>query len=180
MPALRSKLVVATMGLALSCSVASPGFAAGGLFDAIGALFSRPEPSYAPMQPDSGPLNVTVSPRRRRVMAPQKRLRALAAKPKPPVVQLDPANDPTWHLKDPTLRRGDIVVLKSGVVVFDGASRAEHTAEEFTPLGRAPLLSAARRQEIAEMAAGFKAPGAPKTDIATSRRAKRAEANAAH
>lgn len=176
MPAPRSKLIVATMGIALSCAAATPGLAAGGLFDAIGAaLFGRPAPTFVPVQPEPGPLSVTVGPRR---PAPR-RLRALASKPKPPVVQLDAATDPTWYLRDPTLRRGDIVVLKTGVVVFDGAAKAEHTAEDFTPLGRTPLLSAARRQEIAEMAAGFKAPGASKPEITASRRAKRAEATAA-
>jgi hypothetical protein len=153
MPALRSKLVVAAMGLSLLASTATPGHASGGLFDAIGAaLFGRPAPTFAPAQPDQMPMTVTVRPRRTTATT-HRRLRALASKPKPVLVKLDPATDPTWYLRDPTLRRGDIVVLKTGVVVFDGAAKAEHTAEDFTALGRTPLLSAARRQEIAEMAA---------------------------
>lgn len=178
MPALRSKLVAVATGLALSCAAITPSLAAGGLFEALGAaLFGRPAaPAYVPVQPESGPMNVTVGPRR---PTQQRRLRSLASKPKPVLVKLDPATDPTWYLKDPTLRRGDIVVLKTGVVVFDGAAKAEHTAEDFTALGRTPLLSATRRQEIAEMAAGFKAPGVAKTDTASARRSKRAETTAA-
>ena len=178
MPALRSKLIATTMGVLLLAGAATPSVAAGGLFDAIGAaLFGQPAPRYAPVELERGPLNVTVSPRRR-AAAPPRRLRALAAKPKPVLVKLDPATDPTWYLRDPTLRRGDIIVLKTGVVVFDGAARAEHMADDFTPLGKTPLLSSTRRQEIAEMAAGFKAPGAAKPEMTASRRARRADASA--
>jgi hypothetical protein len=34
--------------------------------------------------------------------------------------QIDPVLDPNWYLNDPTLRRGDMVVLENKVLVYDG------------------------------------------------------------
>lgn len=67
---------------------------------------------------------------------PRQRAPEVSSKPKPPVVQLDPATDPNWYLKDPTLRRGDIVVTASGVMVFQGGRGSEDNRRaEFTALG---------------------------------------------
>jgi hypothetical protein len=35
-------------------------------------------------------------------------------------VKLDPVSDASWYLRDPTLRRGDIVVTQRGVLVYKG------------------------------------------------------------
>ncbi|WP_156323352.1 hypothetical protein [Bosea sp. AAP35] len=72
------------------------------------------------------------------VQAPitRQRMPEVSSKPKPPVVQLDPATDADWYLKDPTLRRGDIVVTASGVMVFQGGrGREENRRAEFSALG---------------------------------------------
>jgi hypothetical protein len=97
------------------------------------------------------------------------------------VVKLDPEADPNWFLRDPTLRRGDIIVTKTGVIVFDGQAKAEHVSGDFTPLGQTRLLSPIRRQEIADMARGIKTPVnfKPAAAASLSRRQRQAEANAA-
>ena len=67
--------------------------------------------------------------------APRQRTPEVSTKPKPPVVQLDPATDPSWYLKDPTLRRGDIVVTANGVMVYQGRGSDMNRREDFASLG---------------------------------------------
>ena len=118
-------------------------------------------------------------PRRSCALSPRpSRPRYFTAKPNPPAIKLDAENDPTWYLKDPTLRRGDIIVLKTGVVVFDGQPKAEHFSGDFTPLGQTRLLSPIRRQEIAEMARGIKTPSPIKPALGATAQRPQTEANA--
>ncbi|KRE18174.1 hypothetical protein ASE63_03090 [Bosea sp. Root381] len=65
----------------------------------------------------------------------QHRAPEASSKPKPPAVQLDPATDPHWYLKDPTLRRGDIIVTADGVMVYQGRGRDGIRDADFTALG---------------------------------------------
>ncbi len=67
--------------------------------------------------------------------APRPRAPEASTKPKAPVVQLDPATDPSWYLKDPTLRRGDIVVTANGVMVYQGRGSDMNRREDFASLG---------------------------------------------
>lgn len=71
---------------------------------------------------------------RQRPVAPRPRAEA-SSKPKPPAVQLDPANNQQWYLKDPTLRRGDIVVTAGGVMVYQGRDADMLRQADFTALG---------------------------------------------
>lgn len=67
---------------------------------------------------------------------PRQKAPEISSKPKPPVVQLDPSSDPNWYLKDPTLRRGDIVVTAQGVMVYQGARGSDDNRRaDFTALG---------------------------------------------
>lgn len=74
------------------------------------------------------PLSVTVKPKRQSY--PE-----VSSRPSPPVVQLDPSQDPNWYLKDPTLRRGDIVVTAGGVMVYRGRDADMSTKADFAALG---------------------------------------------
>lgn len=74
------------------------------------------------------PLSVTVKPKRQSY--PE-----VSSKPSPPVVQLNPSTDPNWYLKDPTLRRGDIVVTASGVKVYQGRDADMLSKADFAALG---------------------------------------------
>jgi hypothetical protein len=64
---------------------------------------------------------------------------------------LDPAKNPNWHLQDPTLRRGDIVVLKGEVLVFQGGGRAPYGREDFASLDQA-RLSPSEKAQLRQMA----------------------------
>ena len=107
---------------------AAPSAQAAGLFDDLArALFGggprlRASPIY----------EYDDEPRRR---APRARAPEVSLKPKPPVVQLDPQADKEWYLKDPTLRRGDIVVTAGGVLVYQGRSADAARPADFVALG---------------------------------------------
>ena len=51
------------------------------------------------------------------------------------VIKLDPQTDPYWYLKDPTLRRGDIVVTAGGVLVYQGRDSDASRPADFVALG---------------------------------------------
>ncbi|MGX1740660.1 hypothetical protein ACWIEX_03810 [Bosea sp. NPDC055353] len=107
---------------------AAPSAQAAGLFDDLArALFGggprlRASPIY----------EYDDEPRRR---APRARAPEVSSKPKPPVVQLDPQTDRQWYLKDPTLRRGDIVVTAGGVLVYQGRDADASRPADFVALG---------------------------------------------
>lgn len=109
-----------------------PAGAAGLLDDLANALFGRPRPRPVIEYEPYDPLSVTVKPHRKRASA------EVASKPKPPVVKLDPQRDPDWYLKDPTLRRGDVVVTARGVLVYQGRDSDHMIDGDFTALGGKP------------------------------------------
>ena len=153
-PPLRRAILAAALIVPVACT---GGAQAAGLFDAIGSLFGgSPEPprAYQPVPRgsyglDQGALDVTVRPRRLR----PRRERAIARKAKPAPIRpanLDPATNPNWYLEDPTLRAGDIVVLKGEVLVFQGG-RVPYAPEDFTSLADSKL-SKAERARVGAMA----------------------------
>jgi hypothetical protein len=120
---------VMMFGMVAAMAVAgAPGAHAANLFEELGrAIFGggprlRATPIYEYDEP--------IQPR-----APRQRAPEGSTKPKAPVVQLDPATDPSWYLKDPTLRRGDIVVTANGVMVYQGRGSDENRRADFTALG---------------------------------------------
>lgn len=116
-------------GLGLAAFTAAPA-QAGFLEDLSRAFGARPAaPVYA--APQSDPLSVTVRPERQRSSGPAP---YVASKPTPPVVNLDPQTDPDWYLKDPTLRRGDIVVTSRGVQIYQGRDSDSIRRADFTAL----------------------------------------------
>ena len=143
--------------LVLPLAVAG-GARAGNLFDAIGSIFGGdPQPqTYVQPAPQSyydegQPLDVTVRPRRerkpaRRAVARQDKEKSIAVDP----AALDPTKNATWYLQDPTLRRGDIVVLKGEVLVFQGG-RLPYSREDFASL-ETSKLSKDDRERIGQMA----------------------------
>ena len=138
------RLAVAA-GLALS---AAPSAQAAGLFDELArAIFGggprlRASPIYEYDEPPR--------PRVSRPRAPE-----AASKPKPPVVQLDPQTDKQWYLKDPTLRRGDIVVTAGGVLVYQGRDADAARPADFVALGGSD--SKGWKQQLQTAAAGGRA-----------------------
>ncbi len=160
-------LVAAT----LTCSAQEA--AARNIFEDFSAAFfgapsRQAQPRYYAPQPDGLPLEMTV---RKPGEANRRSYPEVSSKPAPPVVNLDPRTDPNWFLKDPTLRRGDIVVTNKGVLVFNG--RGNVTRSDFASLG-GKSGGAAWQRELKAAATGgrsyFSDHGAPvSTQEATAR-----------
>lgn len=139
--------------------------------------YGPPPQNYGPSH--QSPIDVRVNPRRRPAPGPQGGAyvphngapRGVATAPganpwEPKRVlakSIDPVKNPNWYLEDPTLRRGDIVVLKGQVLVFDGG-RVPVTPAAYTALNKSPLLSKGEKTRIEQMAdtSGPAAPEAPK------------------
>lgn len=130
--------VAGSFGLAMAPQAQAAGF----LDDLTRAIFGNPTPPAAIGIPD-GP---AIRPR------PSKP-RAVSTKPAEPAVKLDPASDAYWYLRDPTLRKGDIVVTRSGVVVFDGRRSSGHETSDFTALEDTRRLPKAQQQTLQAAAA---------------------------
>lgn len=132
---------------ALAFSTASTVQAAGLFDDLARALFGggprlRASPIY---EYDDEP----------RARAPRARAPEVSSKPKPPIVQLDPQADKQWYLKDPTLRRGDIVVTAGGVLVYQGRDADASRPADFVALGGND--SKGWKQQLQSAAAGGRA-----------------------
>lgn len=88
------------------------------------ALFGiAPRQVVAPA-PERAPLHMTVRPRAPKDGRPGLGAAAKDTPPAPRVAPMEYANDPFWYLKDPTLKKGDIIVLDGRVVVFNGGERS--------------------------------------------------------
>ena len=141
-----TRRMILAIGVAGSLAMAPQAQAAGFLDDLTRAIFGNP----APPAMIGGPDGPAIRPR------PSKP-RPVNTKPAEPPVKLDPASDAYWYLRDPTLRKGDIVVTRSGVVVFDGRSGSQHSPEAFTALGDTKRLPKAQQQVLQAAAAGGRA-----------------------
>lgn len=136
---------VAALAVAGCLSVPGPAAAAGGLFEFLGSVFGgRPAPpAYEDM---GGGLDLTVHPQRR-VRSIRRRETSAA---KPANTAINPVDHPNWYLEDPTLRRGDIVVLPGKVLVYEGG-RGQAEQADFTSINRSSLVSKADRQKVGAM-----------------------------
>lgn len=112
-------MAAAALAAASFVFAAAPAQAAGLWETLFGAA---PRPALAPM-PQSDPLHMTVRPKRKK--DPAKLDGTAKDGPATPLARpMDYAGDPFWYLRDETLKKGDIVVLKDRVVVFGGGERA--------------------------------------------------------
>lgn len=140
-------------GLSLAAGAAGIALAAAtpaqaGLFEFLfGGAFERPQPQY---HERSAPLDVHVTPRRK----PAQPHAVKAAPDRKPVLAkaIDPVKRPNWYLEDPTLRRGDIVVLKGQVLVYEGGGRGSATKADFMSLDKSRLISKGEKSRIEKMA----------------------------
>lgn len=137
-----TRRMILAIGAAGGLAFASQAQAAGFLDDLTRAIFGNP----APPAMIGGPDGPAIRPK------PSKP-RPVSAKPAEPAVKLDPASDAYWYLRDPTLRKGDIVVTRSGVVVFDGQRSSGHETSDFTALEDTRRLPKAQQQTLEAAAA---------------------------
>lgn len=140
MPSISKKVIVAAALAVTSTVLASPASAAG-FWE---TLFGVPQRRAVAPMPDGNPLHMTVRPKRKKASA--KLDGATKDGPKTPLVKpMEYANDPFWYLRDETLKKGDIVVLKDRVVVFDGGARAY---ANFASFQTSRLLSAKAKKQL--------------------------------
>lgn len=138
----RRMILAIGMAGSIGLAMAPEAQAAGFLDDLSRAIFGNPTPPAAIGIPD-GP---AIKPK------PSKPRQA-STKPAEPAAKLDPASDAYWYLRDPTLRKGDIIVTRSGIVVFDGQKSSEHASSAFTALEDTKRLPKAQQQTLETAAA---------------------------
>lgn len=140
MPTISKHVIAAAALAATSLIVTSPASAAGFWETLFGVPQRR---AVAPMPESSNPLHMTVRPKRKKAATT---LEAGKDGPKPKLVKpMEYANDPFWYLKDETLKKGDIIVLKDRVVVFDGGAR---DYANFASFQTSKLLSAKAKSQL--------------------------------
>ncbi len=140
MPTISKHVIAAAALAATSLIVTSPASAAGFWETLFGVPQRR---AVAPVPESSNPLHMTVRPKRKKAATT---LEAGKDGPKPKLVKpMEYANDPFWYLKDETLKKGDIIVLKDRVVVFDGGSR---DYANFASFQTSKLLSAKAKSQL--------------------------------
>lgn len=147
----RSAVVAALAGASLV--VASSSADAAGLFDFLFGGGQRQAPQYQPQyQPSYGaPLDVRVNPKRRKHQGVAKARPTRERTTKVVNKAINPKDHPNWYLEDTTLRRGDIVVLPTGVMVYQGGPKPQ-TREDFSKLSDSRLVSKKERERILQMA----------------------------
>ncbi|WID97440.1 hypothetical protein QO058_03995 [Bosea vestrisii] len=136
-----SRKPIAAAALAVACAVIATPASAAGFWE---TLFGVPQrPAIAPM-PDN-PLHMTVRPSRKKAKL-DGATKDVKDGPKTPLVKpMEYANDPFWYLKDETLKKGDIIVLRDRVVVFDGGARAY---ANFASFQTSKLLSSKAKSQL--------------------------------
>lgn len=147
--------------------LASAGPAQAGLFDFLfgGSGFQQPQ---QPVYQSPGAIDVRVNPRRRvRSERGEPRRERAARGPRPErkvalATPIDPVKNPNWHLDDPTLKRGDIVVLKGKVLVFNGGS-SHRVTSDFTSLDKSRLVSGSEREKIMQSTGAVASASDPST-----------------
>lgn len=105
----------------------------------------RPAPPPARIE---NPLEMTIRPRKK-LSRPKARHVVRQESEKKPVLAtpIDPVANPHWYLSDPTLRRGDIVVLPGMVLVFAG-DRGPRRLADFDTLYKTRLVSRKDRERV--------------------------------
>ncbi len=134
---MKSAVVVVASVFVLELFSLRPAYA--GFLDFLLGPPPRTETPYV-----STPLEMTIRARRQSAKAPKK---VQVERPPVLVTPMDPVKDPNWFLSDPTLRKGDVVVLPGKVVVFNG-NRGERRRSDFEDLLRTRLVSLKERSRI--------------------------------
>lgn len=155
-----------------------------GFFETLFGTESEPEQPryYQPVQPQAEPmsprgygrpLDFTVRKRmlKERAVRRERREDRRDRSNRPvetaeaPAGPIDPAQNKDWYLQDPTLRSGDIIVLKDEVLVFKGG-RMPFSRANFSTLSESDLPKE-ERERLAHMA-GLKPVAAPRTTVASA------------
>ncbi|RXF68515.1 hypothetical protein [Hansschlegelia zhihuaiae] len=157
-------------GFAFAIGMGGASTARAGLLDFIFGWRDRAHvsrPAAAAPHPE-----VTIRPKAKRVAKNSTKPAALALSPKEQLARtIDPVKNPRWYLEDPTLRKGDILVLADRVLVFAGGEIGR--PKSYVALSRTKLLSAKERARVA-LITGRTAPPAAVADGAKPRKLRAA------
>lgn len=162
--------LLASLLLGFGVAASSPALAQDGLFGFLHFGGSQPQsaPRVSPSAPrvsTYAPMELRVRPRSASRPTPSHSARAhwshdreshvatrdVQMAQKEAYARLNPANNPSWYLEDPTLRAGDIVVMKSGIMVYAGGKSAVHQERDFQPIAKADSISPAERENIGKV-----------------------------
>lgn len=135
---------------ALLAAQAGTAHAAGGLFEVLGQIFA-PQPTYRSVPPSMYAPQRPYLARPRRA-APSRNAGLPSTKPngahRVKGAPRPPGSDPLAELmSDPTLRRGDIVILRRGAMVFRGGA-GPHEPADFEDARRSTLLGERTRRDL--------------------------------
>lgn len=134
-------------GFAFAIGMGSVGSAKAGLFD---FLFGprKPAAPVAAVRPVVDHPYVTIAPRKKVVT--KRVVRRIQIDPKDMMARtIDPVKNPHWYLEDPTLKKGDILVLNDRVLVFRGGTVGDPLA--YVSLGASRQLNKSDRAKVAAM-----------------------------
>ncbi len=152
-----SRAFAITAGLIVAPVLAGSGSAsAQGLFEALfGRSAFQPAPQiYAPAPLPGYGAPPRLAPRYtpKRITREQRASREASAKPAPyvaPPVMPGPLGK---FLRDPTLRRGDVVATADGLMIFRGSSASRHSPKDFVAVSQAGgLVASHSRTELAKL-----------------------------
>lgn len=139
---LRARSLLIGLVSALSALTASQ--AQAGLLE---MLFGVPA---APQRQEIAPLEMTIRPSKKptsKPKIPRVSMDDEGESKRYLQVSIDPVSNPDWYLTDPTLRRGDIVVLPNKVLVYAGGRTSRRLAD-FDDLQGTRLVSSRDRERI--------------------------------
>ena len=136
-------------------SVAAPSAQAQSLFEVLfgrQSIFAPPPPLYQPglerrAPPLRRPPEHAITPRR---------IQPVDAKPEkyaPPEVMPGPLGQ---FLRDPTLRRGDVVATSKGLMVFLGQGGSRHSERDFVALSNAAGFTAGNKANLVALERALK------------------------
>jgi hypothetical protein len=113
-------------------------------------------------------VTIKARPKAKRLAKNRAKPAALALSPKEQLARtIDPVKNPRWYLEDPTLKKGDVLVLEDRVLVFAGGEIGR--PKSYVALSRTKLLSAKERARVA-LITGRTAPPAAVADGAKPRK----------
>lgn len=134
---------------------AAPSAHAQSFFEALfgrQSIFAPPPPLYQPRYDFRAP----PARRSREPAVAPRRSEARESKPEkyvPPEVMPGPLGQ---FLRDPTLRRGDVVATSKGLMVFRGQSGDRHSERDFVTLSNASGFAAGNRANLAALERALK------------------------
>src|SRR5215210_3136661 len=166
LPASRRRASTFAALIVLFAGYAEPAQALGIFESLFGIRSQRFEPPYGYYEPPPVRRRVIVKrPRPKVELASLPPVREMPKVPKDPVVLSD-AEVVAGLLKDPTLRRGDIVVFPKGPKVFTGAPGSSHSPRDFENLRSSSAVADNTRRAV--LALTRKTPQAASVKIAAS------------